>query len=160
MIDHLTTWILKAFSAFAPKRAGGRTGAAFFERRIGPIQPLPLYNFSPTSENFFSFLPRPATCDLRPTAFLGAVPKIAYLWSSPKSFCPSLDSFSSSPKRFWSSLESFSSYLTSFSPSPARFCPHPAKGVFVPCLPRVLAGSERDGRVAKTLASTLANLKP
>jgi hypothetical protein len=72
MIDHLTTWILKAFLAIAPIPTGCRMGAAFFECRIGPIQPPQLTKFSPTSENFFSFLPRPTTFDLRPTALPGA----------------------------------------------------------------------------------------
>jgi hypothetical protein len=56
-IKMLTSWIVMAFSANAPKGTGARMGAAFLDRQIRPIHPLPLHKFSPTSENFFPFLP-------------------------------------------------------------------------------------------------------
>ena len=56
-IKLLTSWIIMAFSAIAPKWTGARMGAAFLDRQIRPIQPLPLNDFSPTSENLFLFLP-------------------------------------------------------------------------------------------------------
>jgi hypothetical protein len=86
MIELLTGLIIKAFSAFAPKITGCRMGAAFRARGIGPIQPAPLDNLSPTSELFFSFLPRPTTCDLRPTVLPGAGAKTqAFVRAAPGS---------------------------------------------------------------------------
>jgi hypothetical protein len=55
----LTCWIIKAFLSFVPKMEGARMGAAFSGRGIEPIQPLPLDNFSPTSEIYSPFLSLP-----------------------------------------------------------------------------------------------------
>jgi hypothetical protein len=68
MIKFIKAWILTAFLAFVPKMTGGRMGTAFQDRQIEPIQPLPLNNFSLTSEKFFLFLPLPTACCLLPTA--------------------------------------------------------------------------------------------
>jgi hypothetical protein len=46
-----------AFSAFAPIGTGGRMGTVWTGRQIGLFELLLLHKFSPTSENFFSFLP-------------------------------------------------------------------------------------------------------
>ena len=86
LIEILTGWILKVFSAFAPKRQGCRMETAFRGRGIGPIQPPQLTKFSPTSEIFFSFLPLPTACCLLPTALLGAGAKTqAFVRATPGS---------------------------------------------------------------------------
>jgi hypothetical protein len=57
MIELITSWILTTFSAFAPKWELAELGTAFRGSKIELLQGFPLQNFSPTSENFFSFLP-------------------------------------------------------------------------------------------------------
>jgi len=122
-IKMLTGWIIMAFLAFVPNWAGCRMGTAFLDRQIIPIQQLLLKKFSPTSGNISSFLALPTAYCILPTAFFGAVPKNAYLCSSPRTFRPSLKSFRSSPKTFWSCLKSFSPSLERFCPYPGKFCP-------------------------------------
>jgi hypothetical protein len=68
LIELITSWIITAFSAFAPKMQGGWMGTALSGSNS---RAFPSY-FLPNPRNFFSFLPRPTTCDLRPTASLGA----------------------------------------------------------------------------------------
>jgi hypothetical protein len=129
-IKILTSWILTAFFTFVPKMTGERMGAAFSGRTIGPIQPLPLDSFSPTSEIPSPFLPSIRHTIYNILLLLGAVPKNAHLWSSPTRFWSSLTSFRSSLTSFWSSLKSFRS-------SPERFCPD-----FGGVLPRFWGGSQ------------------
>ncbi len=105
----LTGWILKAFSGIAPRRTGARIGAALIERRIEPIQPLPLNKFSPTSEILFPFSSLTTDYRLLTTALLGATPQ-----NGPP--CPRLTKFSPPVTRF-------SPPLTTFSPPLARFSP-------------------------------------
>jgi hypothetical protein len=110
----LTAWIINVFLGFAPEWHPLETGAAEIGANFGLFLRLPLNKISLTSEIFFLFLPLPTDYCILPTALFGATPKNAYLWSSPKRFCPSLKSFwsslktfRSSPKRFWSSLVNF-----------------------------------------------------
>ena len=72
MIELITSWIIKAFSAFAPKWEPAELGTARMGRQTGIIQSFLLQNFFPTSENFFSFLPLPTDYCILPTASLGA----------------------------------------------------------------------------------------
>ena len=78
VIASLTSWILTVFSIFVPWWHRAEVGTA---RRLskGPQFRLDYNltprNFFPTSENSFSFLPRPTTYDLLPTPHLGAFPK-------------------------------------------------------------------------------------
>jgi hypothetical protein len=58
--DLITSWILTAFSAFVPKRAGGRMGTAWMGLIAGLFDSL----FSPTSKYFFSFSSLPTVCCL------------------------------------------------------------------------------------------------
>ena len=53
----LTGWIIMAFLAFAPKRAGARMGAVRMGLLFRLFNSLPLYKFSPTSELFSLFFP-------------------------------------------------------------------------------------------------------
>ena len=75
-IKILTAWILKAFSAIVPMGTGARMGTASMGLLFRPGYSLPLYNFSPTSENFFSFSSLPTDYCILPTATLGAFPKM------------------------------------------------------------------------------------
>ena len=93
LIEILTSWILKAFLGFVPKWTGGRMETAWMSALFRPGYSLPLNKFSPTSENFFSFSSLTTDYCILPTAYLGAVPKNAYLCSSLKSFSSSLVSF-------------------------------------------------------------------
>jgi len=123
MIKFITSWILKAFSGFVPELEGCKIGASFSGRRIEQIQPLPLNKISPTSEISSLFFPYMRHMIYNILPLLGAVPKNAYLCSSPRTFRPSLKSFRSSPKTFWPCLKSFSPSLERFCPYPGKFCP-------------------------------------
>jgi len=57
LFETLTSWILTAISAIVPKPAGGWMGTTFLDRRIHPINLLPLIKFSPTSEISSPFFP-------------------------------------------------------------------------------------------------------
>ena len=122
-IKILTAWILKAFLSFVPNWDPLNSGHPKTGAKPGAFPRLPLNNIFPTSEKIFSFLPLPTTCHLRPTPLLGAVPKIAHLWSYPTRFWSYPARFWSYPTRFWSYSNSFWSYPNTFCSYPSRFCP-------------------------------------
>ena len=69
MIEFITSWFLKAFSAFAPKKAGHRTGAA----QIGGKSPAFQSDFFPNLRNFLLF--SSPTYDLQPTTYCLSLPE-------------------------------------------------------------------------------------
>jgi len=71
----LIRWILKVFSGLVPEMAWLPMGTPLFHLPNRPLSRLRLDDFYPTSETFYFFLPRPPTCDLRPTASFALFPK-------------------------------------------------------------------------------------
>jgi len=115
-IEILTAWILMAFLGFVPNWDPLKSGPPKTGAKPGAFFRLALNTFWPTSELFFHFLTLPTDYPILHTPLLGALPKIAYLWSYPARFC-------SYPTRFWSYSNSFWHYPNTFYSYPSRFCP-------------------------------------